>query len=84
MLKLYNSFENIDSVAFPMMIPFALFPLGSLRIEDASLCKRIKKCFFSNEQFKGVKRSADFALTSAPFFFSIIDQLLKFLQAAKE
>ena len=65
-------FENIHSVAFPMMIPFALFPLGSLWIKDASLCKRIKNVSFH------------IALTSAPFFFIIIDQLLKFIQVAKE
>ena len=84
MLKLHNSFKTSISVAFPIIIPFALFPLGSLSIKDASLCKKNQKRFFSKGQFKGVKRSADFALTSAPFFFSIIDQLLKFLQAAKE
>ena len=51
----------------------ALFPLGSLWIKDAPLFKRIKdisRLFFAKETCKGVKKYADFTLTSAPFWIS--------------
>ena len=79
MLKLYNSFENILSVAFPIMIQVHCFLLDLCESKMHHFAKESKTFLFKGA-IQRVKRSADFALTSD----IIIDQLLIFLQVVKE